>query len=173
MVRGSVSLPKGIGKEVKVLVFAEGDLAEAAKNAGADYVGSVDLVERITNESWMDFDIAIAHPNMMRHLSKLGKILGPKGKMPSPKSGTVTPDVAKAVTEFKAGKVEYRTDSGGNVHAPIGKKNFVAQDIIINAETFMEHIKHVRPSTAKGAYIQKVVISSSMGPGIPIELKRN
>ena len=172
MVRGSVSLPKGIGKEVKVLVFAEGELADDAQKAGADYVGSVDIVEKILNENWMDFDVAIAHPSMMRHLSKLGKVLGPKGKMPSPKSGTVTPDVAKAVVEFKAGKVEFRTDNGGNVHAPVGKLNFAAEDLIVNIDTFMEHIRHVKPTTAKGTYIQKVVISSSMGPGIPLELKR-
>jgi large subunit ribosomal protein L1 len=172
MVRGSVSLPKGIGKEVKVLVFAEGDMAEAAKKAGADFVGSTDLVDKIITENWMDFDVAIAHPNMMRYLSKLGKVLGPKGKMPSPKAGTVTTDVAKAVVEFKAGKVEFRSDNGGNVHAPVGKINFVAEDLVVNINTFIEHIRHIKPATSKGAYIQKIVVSSSMGPGIPLEIKQ-
>lgn len=172
MVRGSVSLPKGIGKQVKVLVFAEGDLAEEAKKAGADVVGGGELVDKILAENWMDFDVAIAHPGMMRFVGKLGKVLGPKGKMPSPKSGTVSPDIVKAVTEFKAGKVEYRTDSGGNVHAPVGKKSFLPENLVANIETFIEHIKQVKPQTAKGTYIQKVVISSTMGPGIPIEIKR-
>lgn len=172
MVRGSVSLPKGIGKQLKVIAFVEGDLAEEAKKAGADLVGAGDLVDKILNENWMDFDVAIAHPSMMKFVGKLGKVLGPKGKMPSPKSGTVTPDVVKAVIEFKAGKVEYRADSYGNVHAPVGKKSFPPENLITNIDTFIEHIKQVKPPTAKGTYIQKVVISSTMGPGVPIELKR-
>lgn len=173
LVRGSVSLPKGIGKTVKVLVFVEeSELAEAAKKAGADYVGGKELADKIVNENWMDFDVAIAHPNAMKFVGKLGKVLGPKGKMPSPKSGTVINDVVKATSEFKAGKVEYRCDSGGNVHAPVGKKSFSPDSLITNIETFIEHIKSVKPATAKGTYIQKVVISSSMGPGIAIEPKR-
>lgn len=172
LVRGSVSLPKGIGKKVKILVFAEGEMAEKAKEAGADYAGSEEFVNKIQKEGWLDFDVAIAHPSMMRYVGKLGKILGPKGKMPSPKSGTVTPNVVQAVIEFKAGKVEYRTDSGGNVHVPVGKKSFPAENLQANIETFIEHIKSVRPVTAKGTYIQKVAISTSMGPGLAIELKK-
>ncbi len=169
LVRGSVSLPHGIGKDVKVIVFAEGDMAEEALKAGADVVGSQDLADKIQKENWLDFDVAIAHPSMMRFVGKLGRVLGPKGKMPSPKSGTVTPDVLTAVKEFKAGKVEYRTDSGGNVHAPVGKKSFPKESLIENVEAFIEHIKAVRPATAKGIYIKKVVISSSMGPGIALD----
>ena len=172
LVRGSVSLPKGIGKKVSVLVFAEGELAEAAKEAGADFVGGKDIVEKIQKENWVGFDVAIAHPEMMRFVGKLGKLLGPKGKMPSPKSGTVTADVVTAVKEFKAGKVEYRTDSGGNVHAPVGKRSFPRENLQANIQTFIEHIRNVKPATAKGTYIQKIVISSTMGPGISIELKR-
>ena len=144
LLRGSVSLPKGIGKKVKVLAFAEGDLAKAAKEAGADFVGGEDLVEKILKESWLDFDVAIAHSGMMRIVSKLGKTLGPKGMMPSLKSGTVTDDIAKTVKEFKSGKVEYRTDAGGNIHAPVGKKSFTVEDLVANIETFVEHIKSMK-----------------------------
>jgi large subunit ribosomal protein L1 len=172
LVRGSVSLPKGIGKKVKVLAFAEGDTAQSAKDAGADYVGGKELVEKIQKENWLDFDVAIAHVDMMQLVGKLGKILGPKGMMPSPKSGTVVSNIAQAVREFKAGKVEYRADSGGNVHAPVGKKSLSTEDLVANIETFTEHIKNVKPPTAKGTYIQKVVISSTMGAGIPLEIKR-
>lgn len=172
MVRGSVSLPKGIGKEVKVLVFAEGELAQQAEQEGADIVGDKDLVEKIQKENFVDFDIAIAHPSMMRFVGRLGRILGPKGKMPSPKSGTVTQDVVTAVREFKGGRVEYRTDQGGNVHAPVGKKTFPVEDLVVNIETFIDHIKSVKPATARGTYIQKIAINSSMGPGIMVETKR-
>jgi len=172
LVRGSVSLPKGIGKQIKVLVFAEGEAAEAAKKAGADIVGGKEIADKITAEGWVDFDVAIAHTPAMKFVGKLGKVLGPKGKMPSPKSGTVVDDVAKAVQEFKAGKVEYRTDSGGNIHAPMGKKSFPAENLMVNIDTFIEHIKHVKPATAKGTYIQKVVLSTTMGPGIAVEIKR-
>jgi large subunit ribosomal protein L1 len=168
LVRGSVSLPNGTGKSVKVIVFAEGDLAREAQEAGADEVGAQDLADKIQKENWLDFDIVIAHPNMMRFVGKLGRVLGPKGKMPSPKSGTVTEDVVTAVKEFKAGKVEYRTDSGGNVHAPIGKLSFSNEDLVANVDTFVEHIRGVKPSSSKGTYIQKVVVSSSMGPGIAL-----
>lgn len=170
LVRGSVSLPKGTGKTVKILVFAEGDQAKQAEEAGAEYVGSEEYVEKIEKENWFDFDLVIAHPSMMRHVGKLGKVLGPKGKMPSPKSGTVTTDVATAVKEFKAGKVEYRSDSGGNVLAPIGKLSFVAEDIVANASTFIDHIRNVRPSTTKGTYIKSVSIASTMGPGLMLDL---
>lgn len=172
LLRGSVSLPKGIGKVIKVIVFAEGQAAEAAQKAGADIVGAKDLADKIQNENWLDFDVAIAHPSMMKYVGKLGKVLGPKGKMPAPKSGTVVEDVAKAVQEFKAGKVEYRTDSFGNVHAPVGKKSFTTENLIINIDTFVEHIKHIRPPTAKGTYIQNLVLSTTMGIGVPLEIKR-
>lgn len=170
-IRGSVPLPKGIGKTVKVLVFAEGDAAEAATAAGADIVGGKELVEKILAENWVDFDIGIAHPNMMKFVGRLGKILGPKGKMPTPKAGTVSADVALAVKEFKSGRVEYRTDNSGNVHAPMGQKSFSLEDLTANIETFVEHIKSVRPPTAKGSYIQKIALSTTMGPGIVIEWK--
>ena len=172
LVRGSVSLPKGTGKEVKVVVFAEGEIAEQAKEAGADVVGSKDLAEKIQKENWVDFDLALAHPNMMKYVGRLGKILGPKGKMPSPKSGTLTPNIAQAVKEFKSGRVEYRTDSSGNVHAPVGKKSFSIEDLAENVNTFIERIKSVKPATAKGTYIQKIALSSTMGPGVTVEVKR-
>lgn len=172
LLRGAVSLPKGIGKTVKVIAFAEGQMAEAAQKAGADVVGAKDLADKIQNENWLDFDVAIAHPSMMKYVGKLGKILGPKGKMPAPKAGTVVEDIAKAVQEFKAGKVEYRTDSFGNVHAPVGKKSFSAENLIANIETFIEHIKHIRPSTAKGTYIQSLFLSTTMGVGVALEIKR-
>ena len=164
LVRGAVSLPKGLGKSVKVVVFAEGDKAEAATAAGADEVGSAELAKKI-QDGWLDFDIVIASPDMMKHVGKLGKVLGPQGKMPSPKSGTVTPDVAKAVTEFKAGKVEFRTDAGGNVHAPLGKRSFATDDLCENFQTFMDHLVSLRPSAVKGTYVRRVSVSTSMGPG--------
>jgi large subunit ribosomal protein L1 len=164
LVRGAVSLPKGLGKTVKVIVFAEGDKADAAKAAGADEVGSADLADRITG-GWLDFDVVIASPDMMRHVGKLGKVLGPQGKMPSPKSGTVTPDVGKAVEEFKAGKVEFRTDAGGNVHAPLGKRSFPVEDLETNLRAFLGHLGGLRPSAVKGTFLRKVSISTTMGPG--------
>jgi large subunit ribosomal protein L1 len=164
LVRGAVSLPKGLGKTVRVVVFAEGDRANAAKAAGADVVGSDDLAERILG-GWTDFDIVIASPDMMKHVGKLGKVLGPQGKMPSPKSGTVTPDVAKAVQEFKAGKVEFRTDAGGNVHAPLGKRSFTAEDLLANLTAFLDHLGGMRPAAVKGTYMRKICISTTMGPG--------
>lgn len=172
LVRGSVPLPKGIGKSVKVLVFAEGELAEQARQAGADYVGDKELADKIQNENWVDFDIAIAHPGTMKFVGRLGKVLGPKGKMPSPKSGTVIADVVTAVKEFKSGRVEYRTDNSGNVHAPMGKKDFSIEDLMQNVEVFVEHIKSAKPSTAKGTYIQKIALATTMGPGILIDWKR-
>jgi len=159
-----VSLPKGLGKKVRVVVFAEGDKAEAARQAGADEVGSEDLAKRIT-EGWTDFDIVIASPDMMKHVGKLGKVLGPQGKMPSPKSGTVTPDVALAVQEFKAGKVEFRTDAGGNVHAPLGKRSFSVDDLEQNLTAFLTHLVSLRPSAVKGTFLRKVSVSTTMGPG--------
>lgn len=164
LVRGAVSLPKGLGKSVKVIVFAEGDRAAAAKGAGADEVGSEELAKRIL-DGWMEFDIVIASPDMMKHVGKLGKVLGPQGKMPSPKSGTVTPDVAQAVKEFKAGKVEFRTDAGGNVHAPVGKRSFSVEDLEENLKTFLDHLATLRPPSVKGEFMKKISISTTMGPG--------
>jgi len=164
LVRGAVSLPKGLGKTVKVVVFAEGEKAEAAQAAGADEVGSAELAARIAG-GWMDFDIIIASPDMMKHVGKLGKVLGPQGKMPSPKSGTVTPNVAQAVTEFKAGKVEFRTDAGGNVHAPVGKRSFTAADLEANLCAFLDHLDAMRPAAVKGQFMRKISLSTSMGPG--------
>ncbi len=164
LVRGAVSLPKGLGKNVKVVVFAEGEKAEAAKEAGADEVGSGDLADKIAG-GWTDFDVVIASPDMMKHVGKLGRVLGPQGKMPSPKSGTVTPDVANAVLEFKAGKVEFRTDAGGNIHAPLGKRSFPVEDLEVNLRAFLDHLMVVRPSSVKGIYMRKVSVSTTMGPG--------
>jgi large subunit ribosomal protein L1 len=164
LVRGAVSLPKGLGKAVKVIVFAEGDKAAAANAAGADIVGSAELAEKILG-GWTDFDIVIASPDMMKHVGKLGKVLGPQGKMPSPKSGTVTADVGKAVTEFKAGKVEFRTDAGGNVHAPVGKRSFKVEDLEANLRAFLDHLSAMRPPAVKGQFLRKVSISTTMGPG--------
>ena len=164
LVRGAVSLPKGLGKSVKVIVFAEGDKAAAAKAAGADEVGSGELADKVL-AGWTDFDIVIASPDMMKHVGKLGKVLGPQGKMPSPKSGTVTPDVAKAVQEFKAGKVEFRTDAGGNVHAPFGKRSFSAEDLLVNLTAFLDHLAGMRPAAVKGTYMRKISVSTTMGPG--------
>ena len=164
LVRGAVSLPKGLGKTIKVVVFAEGDKAAAATAAGADEVGSDELAKKIQG-GWMDFDVVIASPDMMKHVGKLGKVLGPQGKMPSPKSGTVTPDVAKAVTDFKAGKVEFRTDAGGNVHAPFGKRSFSAEDLSENLNAFLAHLMSVRPAAVKGNFVRRVSLSTSMGPG--------
>ena len=172
LVRGAVSLPKGLGKSITVAVFAEGDKAEAAVEAGADIVGSADLAEKIQG-GWMDFDICIASPDMMKHVGKLGKILGPQGKMPSPKSGTVTPNVAAAVTEFKAGKVEFRTDAGGNVHAPLGKRSFPVDDLRENLEAFLGHLAGMRPAAVKGTFMRKVCVSTTMGPGAWIQFSGN
>jgi large subunit ribosomal protein L1 len=168
LVRGAVSLPKGLGKNVRVVVFAEGDKATAAKAAGADEVGSGDLADKIA-AGWLDFDVVIASPDMMKHVGKLGRVLGPQGKMPSPKSGTVTPDVAAAVSEFKAGKVEFRTDAGGNVHAPVGKRSFPAEDLATNLRAFLDHLAGMRPASVKGQYMRKVSVSTTMGPGALVD----
>jgi len=168
LVRGAVSLPKGLGKTVKVVVFAEGDKADAAREAGADEVGSDDLAAKIQG-GWMDFDVVIASPDMMKHVGKLGKVLGPQGKMPSPKSGTVTPNVAEAVTEFKAGKVEFRTDAGGNIHAPLGKRSFSTEDLVANLSAFMNHLSGMRPAAVKGNFVRRISVSTTMSPGAFIE----
>ncbi len=167
LVRGAVSLPKGLGKKIKVVVFAEGDKATAAKSAGADEVGAAELAEKIQG-GWTDFDIVITSPDMMKHVGKLGKVLGPQGKMPSPKSGTVTPDVAAAVKEFKAGKVEFRTDAGGNVHALLGKRSFTVEDLRANLQAFLDHVSSLRPAAAKGDFFRKISVSTSMGPCVRI-----
>lgn len=170
LVRGSVSLPKGTGKTIRIAVFAEGDKAKEAQDAGADFVGSADLADRI-EKGFTDFDMTIASPDMMRYVGKLGKVLGPQGKMPSPKAGTVTPNVAAAVREFKAGKIEFRTDAGANVHAAIGKKSFGADDLAANLTAFLDHLRTLRPSQAKGSFIQKVTVSTSMGPGVQLAVE--
>lgn len=170
LVRGSVSLPKGTGKSVKIAVFAEGEKAKEALAAGADFVGSADLADKI-EKGFTDFDMTIASPDMMRFVGKLGKVLGPQGKMPSPKAGTVTPNVAAAVREFKAGKIEFRTDAGANVHAAIGKKSFNADDLATNLTAFVDHLRTLRPAQAKGTFIQKVVVSTSMGPGVTLAVE--
>ena len=168
--RGAIVLPNGTGKTQKVLVLAKGDAAKAAKEAGADYVGDMDLIEKIDKENWFDFDVIIATPDMMPSLGKIGKVLGPKGLMPNPKTGTVTMDTAKAVNETKLGKVNYRTDSFGNIHGIIGKTSFDAKKLAENLNTFVGTILKVKPATVKGKYINSITISSTMGPGIKIDL---
>jgi len=169
IVRGSFSLPKGIGKEVRVVVFASGDKIELAQKAGAVEAGGDDLLKKVEG-GWLDFDVAISTPDMMGKVGKLGRVLGPQGKMPSPKSGTVTNDVETAVKEFKEGKIEYRTDAGGNVHVPVGKTSFSEEDLIANLSSFIKHIVSNRPPAAKGTFVQKISISSSMSPGVRVAL---
>ncbi|MEK7733442.1 MAG: 50S ribosomal protein L1 [Planctomycetota bacterium] len=165
LIRGSISLPNGIGKSLKVIAFASGDKAVIAKKAGADEVGAEDLVKKVEG-GWTDFDVAIATSDMMRLVGRLGRVLGPQGKMPSPKSGTVTDDIETAVKEFKAGKIEYRTDAGGNVHAIVGKVSFSHKDLEDNINTFVKQIISSRPASAKGIFVENVSLSSTMGPGI-------
>ena len=167
-VRGAIVLPHGTGKTQRVLVFAKGDKAEAAKDAGADFVGEMDMVEKIQKENWFDYDVVVASPDMMGVVGRLGKVLGPKGLMPSPKAGTVTPDVAKAVTEIKAGKVEYRLDKTNIIHCPIGKVSFGAEKLAENFNALMGAIIKAKPSAAKGQYIRSCVCASTMGPGVKI-----
>ena len=167
MVRGSISLPYGIGKQKKVIAFCEDADVEAAQKAGAIEVGCDELIKKIS-DGWLDFDVAIASPKVMGKVGKLGRVLGPQGKMPSPKNGTVTADVATAVAEFAAGKVEFRNDAGGNVHTVVGKQSFENEKLIGNIEAFVSHIKKIKPATAKGAYIKKISISATMSPGITV-----
>ncbi|MFY9125887.1 MAG: 50S ribosomal protein L1 [Defluviitoga tunisiensis] len=169
-VRGTISLPNGTGKSVRVLVFAEGEKAEQARQAGADYVGSDDLIEKINSEGWTDFDVAIATPDMMRKIARLGKVLGPRGLMPSPKAGTVTEDIAQAVKEFKAGKVEVRNDRTGNIHVPVGKVSFNNEALKENILSALEQINKMKPESSKGKFIKKATISPTMGPAIVIDL---
>ena len=167
-VRGAIVLPHGTGKTQRVLVFAKGDKAEAAKAAGADFVGEMDMVQKIQSENWFDYDVVVATPDMMGVVGRLGKLLGPKGLMPSPKAGTVTPDVAKAVTEIKAGKVEYRLDKTNIIHCPIGKVSFGAEKLNDNFNALMGAIVKAKPAAAKGQYIRSCVTASTMGPGIKL-----
>ena len=167
-VRGAVVLPNGTGKTVRTLVFAKGDKAEAAKAAGADYVGAEDMVAKIQTENWFDFDVVIASPDMMGVIGRLGKILGPKGLMPNPKAGTVTPDVARAVTEAKAGKVEYRLDKTNIIHCPIGKASFGADKLQVNFDALMGAVIKAKPAACKGQYVKSCVVASTMGPGVKV-----
>ena len=167
-VRGTVSLPHGTGKSVRVLVFAEGEAANEAKAAGADHVGSEDLVKQI-NEGFVDFEIAIATPDMMRHVGKLGKVLGPRGLMPNPKTGTVTNEVGKAVKEFKSGKIEYRADKASGIHVPVGKASFTQDQLLDNVKMVIAALMRAKPTTAKGTYMKSIYLCSTMGPGIKVD----
>jgi large subunit ribosomal protein L1 len=167
IVRGSIVLPNGIGKTLRVIVFAKGDLAEQAKTAGADEVGGEDLAKKI-KEGWTEFDACIAAPDMMGIVGPLGKVLGPRGLMPSPRAGTVTPEIAKTVREYKAGKVEFRTDAGGIVHAVVGKLKFEPQKLAENINTFIQTVQHMKPHSVKGTYIKSITVSATMSPGVRI-----
>lgn len=171
-VRGAVVLPNGTGRKVRVLVFARNEAAEAATAAGAEYVGAEDMMQKIQTEGWMDFDVVIATPDMMGVVGRLGKILGPRGLMPNPKAGTVTPDVARAVTEAKAGKIEYRLDKTNIIHCPIGKVSFGPEKLQQNLDTLMDAIVKAKPAAAKGQYVKSCVIASTMGPGVKINPAR-
>lgn len=165
-VRGTVVLPHGTGKKVRVLVFAKGEKAEEARAAGADYVGEAELADKIKNENWFDFDVAVATPDMMGVVGRIGRILGPKGLMPNPKSGTVTADVAKAIEEIKGGKVEYRVDKTAIAHVPIGKVSFDEEKLVENLTTLMEAVVKAKPSSAKGTYLKSLYLSTTMGPSV-------
>jgi large subunit ribosomal protein L1 len=171
MVRGTVALPAGTGKDVRVAVFAAGEAAQAARDAGADIVGADDLAAQI-EKGQFDFDVAIATPDLMPMVGKLGRVLGPRGLMPNPKTGTVTTDVGRAVTEFKGGKVEYRTDRYGNVHVPVGKASFTIENLAINFRAVVDELQRAKPAAAKGKYMKKVTVASTMGPGIHIDTNR-
>ena len=167
-VRGAIVLPHGTGKSARVLVFAKGESEKEAKEAGADYVGGEEFVEKIQKENWFEFDVCVAAPDMMGVVGKIGRVLGPKGLMPNPKSGTVTKDVAKAVTEIKAGKVEYRVDKSAIIHVVIGKKSFGKEKLMDNLQALMEAIIKAKPAASKGTYMKSVVLSSTMGPGVKV-----
>ena len=170
MVRGTVVLPNGLGKSKKVLVIASGDKQREAQEAGADFVGGEDMVNKIQSEGWTDFDAVIATPDMMRSVGKLGKVLGPRGLMPNPKTGTVTVNVAQAVQEVKAGKVEFRVDKTGVIHAPVGKVSFATDKLLENASTLIQAVVKAKPSAAKGKYVKSVTICSTMGPGVHLDV---
>lgn len=167
MIRGSVSLPNGIGKARKVIAFAEGEQAEKAKAAGAVEVGADELIQKVMG-GWTDFDVAIAHPALMGRVGRLGRVLGPQGKMPSPKSGTVTADVGNAVREYAAGKVEFRNDAGGNIHAVVGKSSFAEEALRVNIDSFIEVIRRMRPAAAKGTFIKKICVKATMTPAVEV-----
>lgn len=169
MVRGAVSLPRGIGKELRVIVFTKEERVQEALDAGAIEAGAQELAKKI-QDGFMDFDVAIATPDVMSIVGKLGKILGPQGKMPSPKSGTVTKEIDQAVKEYKAGKIEFRADSGGNVHAPMGKRSFPKEALVENITTFLDYVKSIKPAAARGQYILNVAVSTTMGPGIQVNI---
>jgi len=169
LVRGSLSLPHGVGKQKRVIAFCADEDVEAAKEAGAIEAGTDALIQKIT-DGWMDFDVAVASPRVMGKAGKLGRILGPQGKMPSPKNGTVTDDVPTAVSEFTAGKIEFRNDAGGNVHAVVGKQSFDKKKLVENIEAFVSHIKKVKPTAAKGTYIKKACVSATMSPGVQVSI---
>ena len=171
IVRGTVALPSGTGKDVRVAVFAAGEAATAAREAGASVVGADDLAEQVQG-GMLDFDVAIATPDLMPLVGRLGRVLGPRGLMPNPKTGTVTPDVAKAVAEFKGGKVEYRTDRYGNVHVPVGKASFTSEALLDNVRAVMDELHRAKPAAAKGRYVKRVTLSSTMGPGIKVDPAR-
>jgi large subunit ribosomal protein L1 len=170
MVRGTVVLPNGLGKSVRVLVIAGADKYKEAQEAGADFVGGEDMVQKIQTEGWTDYDAVIATPDMMRSVGKLGKVLGPRGLMPNPKTGTVTADVAKAVKEIKAGKVEFRVDKTGVIHAPVGKISFETGKLLENAQTLIQAVVRAKPAAAKGKYVRSVTVCSTMGPGIGLDV---
>jgi large subunit ribosomal protein L1 len=172
IVRGTVSLPAGTGKAVRVAVFASGDAAAEARDAGADVVGGADLVTRVQDEGFLDFDVAIAAPDMMGQVGRLGRVLGPRGLMPNPKTGTVTQEVGRAVVEFKGGRVEYRTDKVGNVHVPIGKASFDRSKLLQNLRAVIEELQRAKPAAAKGRYVRAVTLASTMGPGVRIDPNR-
>ena len=169
MVRGALVLPHGIGRSVRILVFAKGEKEREAREAGADFVGAEDLAKKITDESWLDFDRVIATPDMMGLVGRLGRVLGPRGLMPNPKLGTVTPDVARAVAENKSGKVEYKVDKSGIIHASVAKASFDAQKIRENAQALIEAVLRAKPASAKGVYMKKISLSTTMGPGLRID----
>jgi len=170
MVRGTVVLPHGLGKSKKVLVIATGEKVREAEAAGADFVGGEDMVEKIQKENWTDYDAVIATPDMMRSVGKLGKVLGPRGLMPNPKTGTVTQDIATAVKEVKAGKVEFRVDKTGVIHVPVGKVSFASDKLLENANTLLQAVVKAKPAAAKGKYVKSVTICSTMGPGVPLDV---
>lgn len=171
-VRGAVVLPHGTGKTRTVLVFAKGDKAKEAEQAGADFVGAEDMVAKVQQEGWLGFDVAIATPDMMGNVGKLGRILGPRGLMPNPKTGTVTFDIARAVQEVKAGKIEYRVDKAGNIHAPIGKISFTTEKLVENLRTLIDALVRARPAAAKGQYLKTISVSSTMGPGVRVNTQK-
>ncbi|MBE5939338.1 MAG: 50S ribosomal protein L1 [Lachnospiraceae bacterium] len=171
-IRGAVGLPHGTGKSVRVLVFAKGDKAKEAEEAGAEFVGAEDLIPKIQNEGWFEFDVVVATPDMMGVVGRLGRVLGPKGLMPNPKAGTVTMDVAKAVTEIKAGKIEYRLDKSNIIHVPIGKASFTEEQLADNFQALMDAVIKAKPATLKGQYIKSITVTSTMGPGVKLNVAK-